>query len=334
MHKIESELQQIHVGQQSRNRNLSVFPLFAESVVHPNYLILSQVVDAGEVSIREVSTGGTVPQVLLENRADKPVLVLEGEQLIGCKQNRVVNLTILAPAKATLEIPVSCVEQGRWSYDSDAFVPSHDFTYPSLRVRKSEQVSAAMAQHLGPASDQGAIWANLARKTSRMGSDSRSSAMAGIYSRRKADLHGYDGAGRWSPHQRGAVFAINGRCVGLELFDASSSCEHYLGRIASGYALDALDHYTPVFEEATSEAVRVFLARIEAASVTGFPAIGLGEDLRLTAPGLSGAALAAEGSLVHLCAFDLPAEDAGGHEASPSAAESSIRRRRLGAAGR
>jgi hypothetical protein len=40
--------------------------------------------------------------------------LLDGEELIGAKQNRALNLTILAPAKQVIVIPVSCVEAGRW----------------------------------------------------------------------------------------------------------------------------------------------------------------------------------------------------------------------------
>ncbi len=57
-----------------------------------------------------------------------------------------------------------------------------------------------------------------------------------------------------------------------------------------------------------------------------FPAAGLGEDLRFRSRSISGGALAADGVLLHLCAFRLarqdsrPADDDGG----------TIRRRRGG----
>ena len=38
-----------------------------------------------------------------------------GEQLAGGKQNRVLNASILVPAKSELPIPVTCVERGRWA---------------------------------------------------------------------------------------------------------------------------------------------------------------------------------------------------------------------------
>jgi len=49
------------------------------------------------------------------------ILILDGEELVGAKQNRVVNTTLLIAAASSTVIPVSCVEQGRWDYDSPDF---------------------------------------------------------------------------------------------------------------------------------------------------------------------------------------------------------------------
>ena len=71
--------------------------------------------------LEEVSEGGSVPQLLVENRGNNRVLFLEGEELVGAKQNRILNTSILVPAKSKIKVPVSCVEQGRWRYTSKHF---------------------------------------------------------------------------------------------------------------------------------------------------------------------------------------------------------------------
>jgi hypothetical protein len=68
-----------------------------------------------------VSEAGSVPELLVKNLAPSPVLILDGEELIGAKQNRIVNLAILVAAGQTLRIPVSCVEAGRWVHRSREF---------------------------------------------------------------------------------------------------------------------------------------------------------------------------------------------------------------------
>ncbi|MBT8446990.1 MAG: hypothetical protein KJO38_07570, partial [Gammaproteobacteria bacterium] len=96
-----------------------MFPLLSEQNSPLDYLLLGDAVENGWARVQEVSDSGNVPELRVENKADRPVLIMDGEQLIGAKQNRVANLTLLLPAGKTTVIPVSCVEQGRWRSVSD-----------------------------------------------------------------------------------------------------------------------------------------------------------------------------------------------------------------------
>jgi hypothetical protein len=305
MNAIKRAIREISVGQPAVAGNLAVFPLLNEKIEPPTYLTLPEALRAGAAHITEVSESGHVPRLMFVNKGDVPVLLLDGEELVGCKQNRTLNLTILAPAHSELGIPVSCVEQGRWRFESSHFESSNRSMFAELRAAKVAQVSASLDACCQPVSDQGAIWEGIARKSERMGSDSASCAMGGIYRNREALVEDYVRMIRSAHDQVGAVFAINGRVTGLELFDASSTYDKYLEKIASGYALDAIDHFTTVHAAATRSAVEEFLARVAAAVERRFDSVGLGEDVRLTAPGLAAAGLEAENRVVHLCAFDV-----------------------------
>jgi hypothetical protein len=87
----------------------------------PPTLALRQALALGIVRHRGGLEAGSVPNLAVRNDGDTPVLLLHGEELIGAKQNRVVNVTMLVPAKTVLKIPVSCVEQGRWHFRSRKF---------------------------------------------------------------------------------------------------------------------------------------------------------------------------------------------------------------------
>ena len=67
---------------------------------------------AGGLRIRETSESGSVPEPAVENLLAERVLLYDGEELIGAKQNRILNVSVLVEAKSSLTIPVSCVEQG------------------------------------------------------------------------------------------------------------------------------------------------------------------------------------------------------------------------------
>jgi hypothetical protein len=88
----------------------------------PAISMLDEAIEKGEVRVGEVSEGGQVPYLTVENTGKVPVLILEGEELVGGKQNRIVNSSILVLAGSIIKIPVSCVESGRWDnrrYDFD-----------------------------------------------------------------------------------------------------------------------------------------------------------------------------------------------------------------------
>jgi hypothetical protein len=128
--------------------------------------------------------------------------------------------------------------------------------------------------------------------------------------------------------QVGALFAVNGSPWGIDLFDSPATLGKTLPKLVRSYALDAIDvaaeQATPVLEQ---EALR-FVSDAMAARADRFPAVGLGEDLRLASPTLTGGALTVDGKVVHLCAFRLSREVHGdtpghGHRLAPA----SVRRR-------
>jgi len=305
MDELQQALGKVSVGQPTIIRNLSIFPLLAREAVEASYLVLAEALKLGIARVTEISESGRVPRLAFRNDGDLPVLLLDGEELVGCKQNRILNLTILAPAHGEIEIPVSCVEQGRWRFDSSHFEASNRSMFSELRAAKVAQVSMCLDVGRGAESDQHAIWQGLHEKAQRMGSDSPSGAMGGIYRRREADVDDYLRLARLVPGQVGAVFAINGRVVGLELFDADSTFGKYAQKVTSGYALDAIDHYTRLFPAARPEDASAFVERVVGSREQRFDGVGLGTDIRLDAPQLAGAALAVSDRLVHLCAFDL-----------------------------
>ena len=111
----------IRVGSPVQYDGLSVFPLFLDPVDEVQYVLSDEAIDAGSVAVEEVSEGGSVPDLAVENKGDVRVLFLEGEELVGAKQNRILNTSVLVAAGSKTKIPVSCVEAGRWGYKSQHF---------------------------------------------------------------------------------------------------------------------------------------------------------------------------------------------------------------------
>ena len=118
----------------------------------------------------EVSDDGSVPELLFKNLGDRPVLLVEGEELVGAKQNRTLNISILAPPGRETRIPVTCVEGGRWGYGNDVvFQPSDRAHYARGRRTKREAVNRNRAATRSAVPRiQGAVWEDIDAKMAAM----------------------------------------------------------------------------------------------------------------------------------------------------------------------
>ena len=145
MQAIAREFESIKVGEPNHFGGLTIYPLFRNGSppAQPDYMLLEEAVVRGVARVTELGQGGSVPELRFENLGERPVLLLDGEELVGAKQNRVLNLTILAPAKQAVVIPVSCVEAGRWHAESDSFQPAEHIMYSRARAAKAAHVSSA-----------------------------------------------------------------------------------------------------------------------------------------------------------------------------------------------
>ncbi len=304
MRTLQEEFSEIEIGRSSEFRNLVLFPLMRRSaVVLPlDYLLLEDGIAKGKVRVTELHASGSVPELRLENNADLPVLLVDGEELVGAKQNRVLNLTILAPAKHTTVIPVSCVEAGRWGMEcSDLQVANH-VMYSLGRGERVTQVTAAMRSNGTRKSDQGAVWRNIAAKATRLKASSPTGAMSAIYERHASSVEEFARAFIWQEGQCGVGFAIGGRILGLEIFDHPEVMRRFFQKLVRSYALDALD--APAANETASvEAVCALVTQIGAAQSFSEQAVGLGKDVRFNGSEISGAALWAQERYVHICNF-------------------------------
>ena len=102
-------------------KNMSVIGLKTPPQNDLEFLSLEDALKEDLITITEVDKSGTVPDLKAINRSDIPVLLLDGEELVGAKQNRVLNTSILLKENSEFVVPVSCTEEGRWSYKSAEF---------------------------------------------------------------------------------------------------------------------------------------------------------------------------------------------------------------------
>lgn len=307
MQAIERSLSAVSVGAVQRHRNLAVFPLISGEGAAPGYTMLDEALGSGRAFVTELTESGSVPELAFENTGAAPVLLVDGEELRGARQNRILNISILVGAGKKLVIPVSCVERGRWSYTSRHFDASDRMLFAKARGSKAAAVSESMRGG-GPArADQGRIWAEIDERFASADQSSETDAMADLYESEGARLGAYERAFEWQPGQAGAVFAIDGHPVAVELFDSPDTFRKFLKKAVGSFAMDAVAAQRPVEKAPTKKKVEAFLGIVQAAALERFPAAGEGEDLRLSGGGLAGGALEAQGRVVHLSVFRIDA---------------------------
>ena len=302
---IAARMKQVRLGPPAGFHNLSVFPVVGDGPSEPSYFTLDEAMQQHLVELGEVSEGGSVPNIRIVNKASRPILLIDGEELIGAKQNRIVNLTILVPAQQALVIPVSCVEAGRWQSAAGGFVPSSRTHYAKARAEKVRQVNVSMRADGARTADQTEIWADISAKASRMGGHSATSAMADLFEQHAAPIEAYVDAILPIDRQVGAVFAIDGEVRGLELFDTEPTLRRLLPKLVRSYAIDAIETVRAKTKAVRVQQVEAFIEAVAAATPERFPAIGLGTDVRFEGPSLTGGALVTEDAVIHLAAFHL-----------------------------
>lgn len=291
--------------------SLTIVPLLGTSSSEPDYDTLDAALARGTLHVTEVSESGHVPEIKVLNKGHLPVLIIDGEELIGAKQNRTVNLSILIPANAEVMVPVTCVEAGRWSHKSRNFSASSRTHFAAGRAAKSAQVSASMLRSGVARADQSQVWEEIERKTARLQASSSTRAMSDLFEQQASAVEAFVRGLPVAEHQVGAVFALNGEPMGVDLFDNPKTFRSLSPKIVRGYALDAIDRRAnplphdaaPRSGQPTTTRATQFMRQVLDAPRSQFAAPGLGETWRLFAPQVSGGGLTANGHLIHLSAF-------------------------------
>ena len=304
MQTIADTINHLHVGDGTTFEGLTVFPLIHEQPHGKDYLTLDEALAQGSARVTEVSDSGQVSKLLFKNSGDSRVLLVDGDELVGAKQDRIINLTILVPAGTELEIPVSCVEAGRWSRRSDEFRSSERAMYSRARARKVMQVTESLKRSGDRRSDQSEVWSDISQCKESLSVNSPTDAMSDIYDNFEPFLKRCKKAFKAQHDQVGMLFAVGGKIQGLELFDNSQTFSHYLERLVSSYALSSYADMDKV-EMVEKPDTGGFLEKVKNASTERFDALGEGDDLRLSGEAFVGGALQAEDRIVHLAAFDL-----------------------------
>ncbi len=324
-------LENIRPGESQRFERIVVTPLFDGTPENITYSTLSRALLSDSFKITEVSESGSVPNLRLLSNLDERVLLLDGEELTGARQNRVLNATILADARSELIIPVSCTEAGRWSYTSDRFGDSDVVMTARHRAAKSADVRRSLDTNNSYRSDQQAVWARVGDMEARLGVHSTTGAMRDAYAAQRPRLESFAEAFPCAAGQKGLAVTVDGRLLGLDFVSRPDAYADVHSRLVQSYAMEALLEPDGASSAPGSEGdLAVFIEQLVDARETKHKSVGCGWDFRYDGPDLAGSALVVEEEPVHVAVFHLESDRAssvGGERMAGYAQRARSRRR-------
>ena len=301
---IEATLNEVKLGDPQHYRNMSVFPLLFSGKSKLEYSMLRKALNEGHIVITEISENGSVPELKLINISESYILLLDGEELEGAKQNRVLNTTLLVPPKSELKVPVSCTEQGRWNRVSAAFQHSGKFLFKRARENKMSSVHQSLKYGQGYRSNQEEVWEDISQLQSNRNTHSPTSAMKDIYDKEKGNLDDFLKAFPLIEGQCGIIVGLGGQVVGLEYLSSSDRYLDVHRQLIESYTMDALvENLSGENPELTLEESQRFLEQIWSASQETFRSAAAGTDVRLDSEHIVGSGLVKGEELIHLSAF-------------------------------
>ncbi len=321
---VKSFSSEVQLGKPQKRGSLTIYPIFApdsqdqqeSGAEPPDYLLLEEVLGLSTFEIGEVDESGDVNTVIINNMTGQPVLILDGEEIAGAKQNRMVNATILVATDCKTAVPVSCVEQGRWRYDTDKFQQSDTFGYSTLRRQKAEQVQRNLREEQSFAADQGAIWAEINKCDSTLHTDSPTAALSDTYRRRDSELNDMIDDLNHQPGQIGIAVYIKNRFTCLDLFSNSETLGKLWTRLLKSYAVEALTARGRSLKEPRPTPASL-IKQIGQSEYLTYPSVSLGLDLRLSGTDIVGAGLLVDETIIHLSVFPRETEEATAGDINP-----------------
>jgi len=283
------------IGRPITRAGISFFPVY----LMENGLPESATGSAAERVIDELGDA-SVGDLTLTNPAEAPLLLVEGEQFLGGKQNRTINVSVLVAAGATVKIPVTCLERGRWGRRRD-FRPASTHTPRRVRRTLRDAVAAQAGTVRARQGDQSEVWGSIQGELDQMRTSSPTAAIADadeVFRRDQGRGAAVEELVRLGPlpGQCGFVVTHGPRIVGAEIFGAPELLKPHWAALTRSYLLEEPTARGWPSPERVLRALRG-ISRAESKRSAG---LGLGQERHYTSEKGAGQALTLEGAAVHI----------------------------------
>ena len=286
-------------------KNMTLVPLNDYIEHKVNYISLAEAIEKDFIIIKEIDKFASVSNLKVVNTSDKNVLILDGEQFIGAKQNRIINATVLVPPLSKVIIDVSCVEEGRWAFVSEKFNSSKNMLDFKVRASKMDSVHNSLRFSHDYKANQGEIWDDVHDVLLELNVKSGTGALEDAYINKEDDLKKFTNEFRLVKKQNGALFFIDGEAVAMEFISLPEIFEANFNKIVKSYALHAIKSRNKMnesddFIEDANQFINLFIA----ADIERYKSIGKGYDFRFEKKNIRASVLVVDDEIIHFIGFN------------------------------
>ena len=253
-----------------------------------------------EVKNVDVIETGTVEEATLKNSSPYHVFMLDGEEIYGGLQNRIVNTSVLVESRNTVDIPVSCVEEHRWEGGNSEFKPGF-ISFPSIRAVIAESVSNSLKRERKFLSNQTKVWNTITKKLKSMNVKSATSSMHDIFSSFDEEIERIVEEVGEPGDFNGLVVGIDGRVKWLDFFGDKELFKYYFKPLMKSYIIETMDKGGGKF--ITESNVKKFLEKLKKIPVRRYMGVDMGEEIRFYSKDVMGKALLVEEKPLHVSLF-------------------------------
>lgn len=293
-----------------KNENLSVVQIATDNQNSFYYISAQSAIDKNLIQVKEVSQSGSVNILHVYNLSDKFVFLMDGDVLAGAKQNRVLNTSVLLAPNSKINLPVSCVERGRWSHISEKF-RSTDYVAPTvLRAKKAMRVAENLKTKMGHFAKQEEIWKEVDKYSVKFMVNSKSANLSDVYAEKNIDFIKFIESFKRVPSANGLAVFVKNNLLSLDIFNRTDIYAEYFPKILKGCALEVfgLPGNTELSEAEANNKTLNFIDQLEKLDFDEYPGVGIGTEKRFNMNGLTWFELSYNSHLIHLTALNLQRE--------------------------
>lgn len=287
---------------------LSVVQFFTAQKNTIDYISLSEALKNELILVKEKDEGADVNNLSVFNLSKKPVFLMDGDILEGAKQNRVINSSVLLAPDSKGNLPVSCVEQGRWRFVSDKFKPA-DYTAPAkIRSDKSISVNESLKSFGVHSANQSKVWDNANKYHTMNNVESDSDNFSDLYFKHRENIDNIIKNFEADKKSNGFAVFIKNTLLSMDIFNRTDIFEEYFPKMIKGALFEVINLKkvkNPITQLEAEYKTRELTDLFDELPYKTYDSISLGQDIRYESNIISASELRFNNDLIHLTALNL-----------------------------